>query len=320
MKNILKFNLLAALSLLSAIVHAAPAQNAPKKVAIIIPIEIKAIDEITQSFEKNLQAHYSGPITFKIANAQGDMNLEHAAIASLRDQNYDLIATIGTDATAMALSMVKTTPILSLASDLSETQRQQLHPCNVAVVHDEISSEEQLAFIHQAFPDIKNVTLIHSAADKVFPEVEAAKKSGKKFGITITTMMAATLPDLQTVANNIPSNTQAIYILKDMQVVSGVPQIAKIAQLHKIPFISSDDGSVKNGAGFSLGVHENQIGINGALLAADILNGQRACDLPIAEMQELTVFLNPKVMENSGIEIDSIKTTAEKMKYQLEII
>lgn len=294
--------------------------QSPKKVAIVIPIEIKAMDEIIESFEKDLQTHYSGPITFKIANAQGDMNLEHAAIASLRDQDYDLIAPVGTDATAMALSMVKTTPILSLASDLSDAQRKKLNPCNVAVVHDEISSEKQLAFIHQAFPEIKNIVLIHSAADKVFPEVEEAKTTAKKLGITITPMIAATLPELQSVANNIPSNTQAIYILKDMQIVSGTPQLAKIAQLRKIPLISSDDGSVKNGAGFALGVHENQIGINGALLAADILNGKQACDLPISEMRDLTVFLNLKAMENSGVSSETIKSIATNMNYQIEIV
>lgn len=311
-----KITLLTGLFLASSLAIAQPV----KKVAIVIPIEIKAMDEIIESFEKDLQAQYSGPITFKVANAQGDMNLEHAAIASLRDQHYDIIATVGTDAAAMALSMVKTTPILSLASDLSDAQRKKLNPCNVAVVHDEISSEDQLTFIHQAFPDIKNIVLIHSAADKVFPEIEAAKIAGKKLGITITPMMAATLPELQTVANNIPSNTQAIYILKDMQIVSGTPQLAKIAQSRKIPLISSDDGSVKNGAGFALGVHENQIGVNGALLAADILKGKNACDLPISEMRDLTVFLNPKAMENFGVPDKTIQSTARKMNYQIEIV
>ena len=309
-----KMTLLTSLLLASTLAMAQPS----KKVAIVIPIEIKAMDEIIESFEKDLQAHYSGPITFKVANAQGDMNLEHAAIASLRDQGYDLIAPVGTDATAMTLSMIKATPVLSLASDLSEAQRKKINPCNVAVVHDEISSEEQLNFIHQAFPTIKNIVLIHSAADKIFPEVDAAKLAGKKLGITITPMMAATLPELQTIANNIPTDTQAIYILKDMQTVSGTPQLAKIAQSRKIPLISSDDGSVKNGAGFALGVRENQIGVNGALLAAEILKGKKACDLPISEMTELTVFINPKALESFGVSTDAIKTTAEKMKYKME--
>ncbi|MES2204265.1 MAG: ABC transporter substrate binding protein [Pseudomonadota bacterium] len=311
-----KFTLLTSLLLASIIAMAQPA----KKVAIVIPIEIKAMDEIIESFEKDLQAQYAGPITFKVANAQGDMNLEHAAIASLRDQNYDLIAPVGTDATAMTLSLIKTTPILSLASDLSDAQRKKLNPCNVAVVHDEISNEEQLAFIHQAFPEIKNIVLIHSAADKIFPEVEEAKSVAKKLGITITSMMAATLPELQTIANNLPENTQAIYILKDMQIVSGTPQLAKIAQARKIPLISSDDGSVKNGAGFALGVHENQIGVNGAILAAAILNGKNACDLPISEMKKLTVFLNPKAMENFRASEETVKLTTKNMKYQIEIV
>lgn len=295
---------------------AAPA----KKVAILVPAEIQAMTEITQGFETTLQAHYPGPIQFKVANTQGDTNLEHATILALRDQGYDLIAPIGSDATAMTLSLVKNTPVLSLASDLNDAQRQKLKPCNVAVVHDEISSTQQLAFIHQAFPTIKTIVLIHSASDKIFPEVKDAQAAGAKLGLTIKPMMAATLLDLQTVANNLPNDTQAIFILKDMQMVSGIAQLAKMAQNCHIPLISSDDGSVQNGADFALGVHEKQIGINGALLAADILKGKQACSLPISEMRQLTVFINPKAMTRMSVSIQAVQTTAAQLHYPVETV
>lgn len=317
MKKSIKINLLISLLLLSSSVAVA---ESTKKVAIIVPAEIQALEEITQSFETSLQKQYPGKIEFKVANTQGDLNLQYATIKSLRDQPYDIIAPIGTDATSMTLSLIKETPVLSLASDLSETDRKKLHPCNVAIVHDEITAQEQMNFIHATYPDIKKIVLMHSAADKIFPEVEATKTAAKKIGIDIIPMMATTLPDLQIVANNIPQDAQAIFILKDMQMVSGIAQLANIAKKHHMVLISSDDGSVKNGAGFALGVHENQIGINGAALAAEILRGKNACDLPITEMKNLTVFLNPKAMKSFGVSTEAIKTGAEKMKYQIEIM
>jgi putative ABC transport system substrate-binding protein len=321
MKHLYTFRaFLTGLSFLLVFNVALSSEKSIKKVAIIVPAEIQALEEITHSFQETLHKEYSGDVVFKIANTQGDINLQYSTLRAMRDQNYDLIVPIGSGATSMALSVIKKTPILSLASDISSEQRQKLHPCNIAIVHDEISSEQQLSFIHQAFPTLKKIVLLHSAEDKIFPEVSEVKKTGEKLGITIVPLMAATLPDLLLVANNIPDDAQAIFILKDMQMVSGISQIAKIAQQKHIVLISSDDGSVKNGAGFALGVHENQIGINGAVLAADILKGNKACSLPITEMRDLTVFLNPIALKKFGTSSSSIEQAAKQMNYHIEIV
>ncbi len=314
MKHSLKVTTTAVLLALASFSFA----DTPKKVAIVIPTSIQAMTEITRGFEETLRKEYIGPIEFKVANVQGDANLEHATLQELSDENYDIIAPVGTDATSMAISITKKNNIVSLASDLSDQQRSQLKPCNVAVVHDEISNEQQLAFIHAAYPEIKRITLFYSASEKIFPEVEDAKKAAAKFGISIHGIMAPTLPDLQVAANNMPSDTQAIFILKDSTMVSGIAQLVHIAKARHIPLITSDDGSVQNGAGFALGVHEKQIGIEGAHLAAAILAGKNACALPIVEMKKLTVFINPKSMKSFGASIEPIQKMAKKMHYQIE--
>jgi putative ABC transport system substrate-binding protein len=318
MVNIMK-NILQATTLLTLLTLSSQS-FADKKVCILIPMTHEAMTEITNGFESSLSNEYKQPLQFKVANAQGDANLERASLQSLRDSGCDIIAPVGTSASQMAISMVKNIPIVSLASDISDNDRQKLNPCNIAVVHDEISNEQQLAFIHATYPNLKEITLFHSADDKVFPEVKDAVEAGKKFGITIKPIMATTLPDLQTVSQNLPTGTQGIFVLKDSLIVSGIAQLAKIAAQRHIPLISSDDGSVQNGAGFALGVHEKQIGSEGALLAAQILNGKKACDLPIAEMRKLTVFLNPISMQKMGTSLEAVKQSATKMGYPVEIM
>ncbi|MCD6047953.1 MAG: hypothetical protein K0S08_1600 [Gammaproteobacteria bacterium] len=314
MKNILK----AAASLTLLILSSQ--SFADKKACILIPMTHEAMTEITNGFETTLRNEYKQPLQFKVANAQGDANLERASLQSLRDSGCDVIAPVGTSASQMAISMIKNIPIVSLASDVSDSDRKKLNPCNIAVVHDEVSDEQQLAFIHAAYPNLKEITLFHSADDKVFPEVKSIIAVGKKFDITIKPVMATTLPDLQTASQNLPTGTQAIFVLKDSLIVSGIAQLAKVAAQQHIPLISSDDGSVQNGAGFALGVHEKQIGSDGALLAAQILNGKKACDLPITEMHKLTVFLNPAAMQKMGASVESVKQTAVKMGYPVEVM
>lgn len=314
MKIYSKITALIILSIITIISYA----NPPKKIGIIIPMAHQAMTEITNGFESTLKNQYSGPIEFKIANVQGDTNLEYATILTLRDQDYDIIVPIGSNATVMTTTLIKNKPIVSLASDLADSERKKLKNCNVAVVHDEVSNEQVLRFIHQVYPTIKNIVLFHSATDKVFPEVADAKKVAAKFNIVITPIMAATLPDLQSLSQNLPAHTQAIFILKDSPIVSGIAQLVKVAEKNHIPLITSDDGSVQNGAGFALGVHEDQIGIEGARLALQILQGKNACDLPITEMNKLTVFLNPKAMSSFNAEINPVKMVAKKMGYPIE--
>lgn len=291
-----------------------------KKIGIVLPIEVKAMDEIVAGFEATIQKDSKVPVEFKVANAQGDMNMERAIIAQMQAANYNVIVPIGSDATELSASMVQDKAIVSLASSFSQQQRQQMKNCNIAVVHDEIPVTQQINFLHAVDPNIKNIVLIHSASDKIFPQVQEAIAAGKANGITVKDMLAPTLNDIYSVANNIPANAQAIFVLKDAMIVSGITTLQIAAAKNHIPLYTSDQGSVQDGAGFSLGVHEKQIGIDGGELAADILNGKAACDLPIVDMTKLTVFVNKDSLDKEGQSLASLQAAALKNHYKIEFV
>jgi putative ABC transport system substrate-binding protein len=293
-----------------------PAPAGSVTIGIIEPLEHKAMTEIVAGFSDTLTSIYHKPVIIKIENAQNDPNLQRAIIQKMRAANYAMIIPIGVAATQMTLSMAHEKPVVSLASDLSQTDRVAFPPCHAAIVHDEIPVQQLLAFIHAAYPTLTHLTLIHSAADKVFPQVKAAIAAGKKYGITVTDMMVATLPELYSVMQSIPSNTQGIFILKDNLIVSGIGTLAKTAALKHIPLITSDQGSVQDGAGFALGVHEREIGVAGAKLAAAVLNGQSICDLHIVEMDKLTVFINASALPDQT----AVLNAAKQLNYQTEIV
>lgn len=297
-----------------------PSSKAGKKVGIIVPIEHKAMNEIVSGFEDKLTANSPYPLQFKVANAQGDMNLERAIIQQMKAEKYDLIVPIGTDATQMSAAVIQHQPIVSLAASLTQQEREQRKSCNLAVVHDEISSKQLIDFIHMVYPNLTHLVLIHSTSDKIFPEVAAAVAAGKQDGMQIKPMMVPTLNDLYSTANNIPADTQAILVLKDSLIVSGITTLELAAIKHHIPLITSDQGSVQDGAAFALGVHERDIGVEGAQLAASILAGKQACSLPIVEMTKLTVFVNTAALEKENQSLDAIRAAAKKQNYTLELV
>lgn len=289
------------------------------KIGIIIPIEHKALNEIVAGFENKLQILYKKPIIFKIANAQGDQNLMRAIIEQMRDQNYDLIVPVATSTSQMAASIVPQQPIIALAADIPEAMR-KIQSCNIAVVDDELKPAQTIELIHIIYPALKKLALVHSTSDKIFPEVTATKIAAQKYGISLQRAMVQNLQDLYGVANSIPSDAGAIFILKDSMIASGIDTLIKISKERKIPLITSDDGTVQLGAGFALGVHETQIGEEGAKLAVKILMGIKPCNLPIITMSKPTIFVNQEALIQTQQNVKLIKDAANTLHYNIENI
>lgn len=309
-----------AVALLSIFIISACEPSNQKKVGVIVPIEHEAMTDIVAGFSDTLHSLYKMPLKIKVVNAEGDINTQRALIQQMKDEHYDIIAPIGLDATQMTVSMVHDQPIVSIASSFSNTDRKKLKPCHVAVVDDEISIDQTINFIHHVYPAMKNMTLIHSASEKIFPEVKTTIDAGKKLGIMITPLMITSLNELYTTANTLPDNTQAIFILKDSLIVSGINTLAQLAEKKHIPLITSDQGSVTESAGFALGVHERDIGEQAAILADSILTGKDACSLPIITMKKLTVFINESALKKENQSVTPIINQANKNHYKVEMV
>jgi putative ABC transport system substrate-binding protein len=317
MKNLIKS--IALLTLASILAACEQDHSNVTRIGIVIPLEHNAMNEIISGFSDTLKQQYPKSIVLDVKNAQNDPNLQRSIIQQMNDNNDQFIVTIGLGATQMATAMVNEKPIIGLAAGLSDEDRKAHKTCHVALVHDEISPAILLNLIKATNPEIKHVTLIHSSAEKVFPEVKIAVDAAKKIGINITPIMAATLPDLTSVAAAIPADSQAILVLKDNLIVSGISLLAKTAQQLHIPLISSDQGSVEAGAGFALGVHEREIGVDGAKLAILVLKGESPCELPVVEMKKLTVFVNEKALMQQSQNASQIEKAAKKIGYAFEI-
>ncbi len=286
----------------------------PLEVGIIVPIEHPAMDEIVQGFESSLSASSKKPIHYRVLRAQGDTNLQRSMILSLQNQNVALLVPISTGTTEMTAAMVKDIPIVGLAALLPEETRQK---SQLALVDDEITPTQIVDFIHAIYPQKTQFTLIYSNNDKMLPQVQEAQQAGKTLGVQIDTRMISTLPDLYSISQSLSTDTQGIIVLKDLLVASGISTLVQVADAKNIPLITADDGTVENGAGFALGVKENQIGVEGAKVAEKILTGTPAQSIPLVTMKQLSVFINPKALKAQGQDENLIRAQTEKQGYTL---
>lgn len=286
------------------------AEKKPLTVGIILPMEHQALNDIAQGFQDQFSAQYGAPVTYKVQNAQGDLNLQQAIIKNLIDQDVDLLVPIATHTAQMTLKLSKKIPVVTLAAIVPEAERLRNSPVNATGVLDEVPPLHALSFLKHLRPHLKHMTLIHSASDKIIKEVEEAKEEAKKMGITVQALMIQTLPDLYTMAKSIEDQSEVLYILKDNLVASGIATLKNIAKKKGILLLTSDEGTVKEGAPLGIGVTEYDIGKEGAKRAIDVFSGHAIADLPILQMSNLKVFVDEQSVQKFGLDLPTIQNAA----------
>lgn len=285
----------------------------PLQIGILIPMEHAALRDIVGGFEQVVRAHDPNRrIHFNVQSAQGDIKLQRSIIELFVGQKMDMIVPVGTSATQMTLSLVNEKPIVSLAAQYTEAERQKGAFKNMTGILDEIGGKKKLAFIKVIMPNIKKITLIsHIGNEKNYAEIAELKMESKALGITLQTLMIQSLPELETAARAILSDTEAILIGKDHLLASGIRMLIPIAAKRGIPLITSDEGTVAEGATVALGVSERMIGEEGGKLAVKLLDGYPIKDLPMQEMHTLAIFYNSQAQQQK-ITVDALRDYAKK--------
>jgi putative tryptophan/tyrosine transport system substrate-binding protein len=294
-----------------------PANEPDKKlIGIIMPMQHQALDDIAKGFQEELATlANTQDYTVKVVNAQGDLSLQMALIKNLKSSHCAIFVPIGTATTQMTLQMVKEGSIVSLAAKLPKGVQQQENVTAITGVLDELSLDDQLGFLTALLPKLKKFAVVHSGSEKIHEELQQLKEYAKQHALTVQILMAQTMTDLATSAQSIDDDAQAIFVLKDHLIVSGITLLIKQAQVRKIPLVASDEGSVKSGAALALGVQESSIGRDGARLVSRIFNGASPKEIPISAVKDVQVFINFKACSEQGINPARVKQAADSLHY-----
>ena len=104
------------------------------------------------------------------------------------------------------------------------------------------------------------------------------------------------------------ATTDAVLILKDNTVVSGVNALIKLCNQHHVLLYASDLDSGDKGAGLSFGVHEYDFGVEGALKADLILNkNKKPTDIPTSRAINMTVKVNATTIHTQGLDLNPMQ-------------
>lgn len=276
-----------------------------KRAAVIVPMEHEALRSIVRGLQEGLQEKMGEGFELKVMNAQGDMNIQRAIILQLVQEEYDVLIPIGTTASQMTLNLAPEKQIVCLAADPKLLSAHKTK--HATLLDDRVSVGSVLAVMHETQPMIKKMTLIYSASEKVAKEVPEVVEEAHKLGIHVQKLMVQTLAELYTASASIDQDCDAIFVLKDHLIVSGIQTIIQQAEKMHIPVITSDEGSVLSGGAFALGVQESRIGAQGAQMVYLILQGTAPELIPCQSLEgSHPLFINRQACERQGVDAEKL--------------
>ncbi len=252
-----------------------------------MPIEHQALHEIVQGFKEQIALEVNEEVEIVVKNGQGDLAMQQAILSKFIRDKVDVIAPIGTTLTQMTMQLAPNEQkIVFLAANID--QHQSLHTTGVC---DDIDPSIQLQTIRKVYPDLKHLTIVYSTDEKVFEQVNVIHQMCAGHDIKLHKLMVNSQAELCMMGSHLPKETQALFILKDNLVASGIQVLVHCAKEKGVPLITSDEGTVLAGASFACGVKEKDIGIEGGKLAVQVLKGQST--EPICRMEQMNIFTNP---------------------------
>ena len=150
-------------------------------------------------------------------------------------------------------------------------------------------------------PKAKKITLVYSTSEKVANELPEILAAAENADLKVQKLMVHHLSELYTISQAIDTNSDAVFVLKDHLIVSGIQTLVKQAEQKGIPVITSDEGSVAQGACFAIGVKESMIGKEGAQIANEILSGVACKSIAPKRMDgPYSVFVNKSTCQRQG--------------------
>lgn len=294
-----------------------PKSSTELTIGIIVPTQHVALDDIVEGFTTELTESLNRPVTVHVQNALGDINLQKSAINKFIADKVDLLVPVGKGASLMAMNLApKDMPILFLAAFITEDSRDAESRPGLMGVIDEIPVDFQLKVMRYVLPDLKKFVVVAVSSDKIFDDVTQLVNAANAIGINVQKLMLNDISELYAVSSRIEQDNQAIFVLKDVVVASGINALVQQANTLKIPLITSDEGTIKKGGAFAVGVSERAIGRQGATIAKAFLDHE-AQDKPIQYLREISVFVNEQACRAQGLDLAKINEVATTMNLRV---
>lgn len=296
-----------AISLLFILCACEKVPNDRLKIAILTPISHPSLEQSEKGFKETLETKYPGRCEFVTYNAQGNKTLMRSEVEEIARKKYDLVFTIATSPSQMTKEVFATkgikTPIVFTC--VNDPEGFQIVGENITGVKEMVRFDEELAALLQYKPQIKKLLVIYNPAELgLHKDIAEIRQILKQKAIELNTLEVFQTNELLSKVPPALSNADAVVVLKDNTIVSGLDVLIKLCNSHKVPLMASDLDSPDRGAAFGYGVYEIAFGQEAADKAIQILfEGKKPGSLPVTPVSQFHLKVNSEACKKQGIEL-----------------
>lgn len=246
-------------------------------------------------------------VVFDVQNAQADTSIA-AQIADIMAGKYDMICAIATPAAMAAFNAAEDAGIPVIYTAVSDPISANLanedgtNPGNITGTSDALPVEAQLKLIRAMMPDATKIGILHTTSETNSDATLALyKELAPQYGFEIIDKGISTGADLPMALDALLPQVDCTTNLTDNTVVSYLAVVLEKSQEYGKPVFGSEIEQVELGCVASEGLEYTELGRQTGKMAARVLNGESAADIPYETISNSYLYVNPEAMAAYGL-------------------
>lgn len=243
---------------------------------------------------------------------------EAGLIQSLKDQNFDLIYALGSEALHLAVSRFPEVPVIFsfvLESGAIIEQAGRGHHRAIRGISMNIPPEQQLRTLVRIAPQVKKVGVVYDRS-KSEDLVLRARVASRQHGLTLIEKTISKKQDAIDAFTALQGQVDCILMLPDVTVITAetVKYLLLFSFRANIPLIGISEKYVTQGALFALSSDIPDLGKQAGDLATQVLSGKESTERTLSDPASLTLSINAKTAAKFGITLsDEALKSAERV-------
>lgn len=282
------------------------------RIGIIQFAEHASLDNCMQGFIEGLaeMGYVEGVnVEFDIQNAQAD-TATAAQIAAMMVPRSDLVCAIATPVAMAAFNEAQDAGVPVIYTAVSDPVGSQLAGADgknvgeITGTSDQLPVEAQLKLIREMMPEAKKIGILHTTSETNSDSTLATYKAlAGNYGFEIVDKGISTGADLPFALDALLPQVDCTTNLTDNTVVSYLALVLEMSAEAGKPVFGSEIEQVKLGCVAAEGIEYLELGRQTGRMAARVLAGEKAADIPFEIITNSYLYVNPDAMAEFGMTV-----------------
>ena len=277
------------------------------RVGVLTLMRHPALDEIYRGYKAGLaKSGYKVKIDYQNAN-NDQSNLKTMAEKLVNSQDQVLFGITTPSSQALANATKKKPIVLGAVTDpkgAGLVKNNKRPGGNITGVSDRAPIKQQLKLIQRFLPRLKTLGIIYTSSDSsAVSGYKQIVSYCKQMGINYKAYSISNSNDLNQVSQQMLTQVDAVIVPTDNTIAGAMQTLVKNANVAKKPVFPAAGTMVKDGGLATYSVDQYQLGLIGAKMTVQILQGKKPGNMAIRYVEHGTPYLNLKEAKKLGTKV-----------------